>query len=180
MADLRDGFLFAALACLRDGQVLQLFAAPVDCCPGRIADGPAGCTCWEPVFDLDQVDPDPAAALAIATGDAQPEERPRMCGNCAYRPNSPEKTGQATHAGNASELERLARTGERFYCHDGMRVPVAWRHPAGMRIPAAPDRDGDYQPPIVLGTPFRVDGRPGLLCAGWAARRRAITAQEVV
>lgn len=47
---------------------------------------------------------------------------------------------------------------------------MAWRHPAGMRIPADPGRDGDYQPPIVLGVPFRADGQPGLLCAGWAGR----------
>ena len=178
MADLRDSFLAAVTAYLRTGGAFQLLAAPTRCCPGRIADGPAGCTCWEPVYDLHQTTPAPETALALATGEAQPDERDRMCGDCAYRPTSPEKTGQATHDGDAAELERLARTGERFFCHDGFRVPIAWRHPAGMRIPADPGRDGDFQPLIVLGIPYRADGRPGLLCAGWAARRRALTATK--
>lgn len=177
MAALRDSFLAAVTAYLRNGGIFQLAAAPTRCCPGRIADGPAGCTCWEPVYDLAQTGPDPAVARAAAGG-IPVAERPGMCGDCAYRPSSPEKTGQTTHAADAARLERLAETGERFWCHDGFRSPAAWRHPAGMRIPADPDRDGDYQPPVARGIPFRADGRPGLLCAGWAARRRALAAQK--
>lgn len=188
MAELRDSFLAAIAAYLRntrifkpglrENRIFQLAAAPARCCPGRIADGPAGCTCWEPVYDRDQVEVDPATALAVATGDVQPDERHRMCGDCAYRPASPEKSGQTTHVGGAVQLERLAAAGERFYCHDGFRSPVAWRHPAGMRIPADPDRDGDFQPLIVLGVPFRANGSPGLLCAGWAGRRRVLAATK--
>lgn len=50
------------------------------------------------------------------------------------------------------------------------------RYPAGIRIPAA--STGDYQPPIVEGIPYRADGQPGLLCAGWVARNRALTAKR--
>lgn len=46
----------------------------------------------------------------------------------------------------------------------------AVEHPRGMRIPAA--GEGDYQPLIIDGVPHRANGEHGLLCAGWAARRR--------
>ena len=97
--------------------------------------------------------------------------------DCAYRPNLPQKSGQPSHHGGA-ELERSAATGQKSFCHNGFRVPVAWEHPAGMGIPADPTRDGDYQPPILLGILYQADGKPGLLCAGWAARRRVLLAQE--
>ena len=97
-----------------------------------------------------------------------------MCHDCAYRPNSPEKTGDEAYAGDPQELERLARE-DRFWCHDGMRQPRSWLHPpSGVTIAAV--LAGDYQPPIIEGIPWRADGQPGLLCAGWAARRRALTA----
>lgn len=179
MADLRDGFLAAVTACLTSGAALQLLAAPADCCPGRLRDGPAGCTCWQPIYDRDQTDPPSAHVLASwLEEEVATEVRAGMCGDCAYRPNSPEKQSQASHAGDAAELERLAASGEKFFCHDGFRRPVAWQHPAGMRIPADPRRDGDYQPLIIFGVPYRADGQPGLLCAGWDARHRALHARE--
>lgn len=177
-ARLHDGFLFAVLHALKTGQnALQIFTAPTTCCPGRVADGPAACTCWKPVWDLEQADVDPVV-VDILNGTADPPVRDGMCADCAYRPNSPEKTGAGTHAGDAAELERLASVGERFYCHDGFRQPVAWRHPAGNRIPADPDHTGDYRPTFIANIPIRANGEPGLLCAGWAARRRALTAKE--
>lgn len=170
MASLRDGFLAAVESYLGRGGGLVFLAAPADCCPGRRSDGPAGCTCWAPVYDVDQQDP-----RRIRHGEA-PDVRDRMCGDCAYRPGSPERQGDESMGADAQFLEQLAASGTRFWCHDGMRKPTAWQHPAGMRIPAASDRDGDYQPLIANGVPYRADGRPGLLCAGWAARRRALTA----
>nr|MDT0660822.1 hypothetical protein [Micromonospora sp. DSM 115978] len=54
-----------------------------------------------------------------------------------------------------------------FWCHQGMRRPFRWEHPDGRTVDGSPD---DYQPPTLAGVPFRADGSPGLLCAGWAAR----------
>lgn len=100
-----------------------------------------------------------------------------MCSDCAYRPDSPERNGNSMGC-NAAQLEQLAAEGTRFWCHDGMRKPVAWRHPAGIRIATTSEADGDYQPPIVEAVPYRADGQPGLLCAGWVARNRALTAKR--
>lgn len=177
MADLRDSLLRALMAEMDGGRALALVAAgsPWQCCPDATRDGPAACTCWRPVFDRDQADPDLKAVVGLALGEFDLPQRPLMCGDCAYRPDSPERTGNAQYNSSPGELDRLARA-EKFFCHDGMRKPVAWRHPAGMRISAV--SDGDYQPPIVEGVPYRADGRPGLLCAGWNARRRAFTSTQ--
>lgn len=53
-----------------------------------------------------------------------------------------------------------------FFCHDSMRRPVRWRHPDGRTIDGS---TSDWQPPIVNGVPYRLDGRAGSLCAGWSA-----------
>lgn len=55
-----------------------------------------------------------------------------------------------------------------------MRRPVRWEHPDGRTIDGSPD---DWQPAIINGLPYRADGRPGLLCAGWAARAARTTAE---
>lgn len=172
MADLQEG-LFRAIAYQQElGTLLGVVGQgmPWKCCVSAAKDGPAACICWEPVFDQEQSKPDLGAVAAIVLGTAQPPERERMCGDCAYRAGSPERTGRDEVDGDETLLDRLAASGERFWCHDGMRSPVAWRHPKGMRIPAV--GDGDYQPVIVEGVPYRANGEPGLLCAGWAARRR--------
>lgn len=127
------------------------------CCYGVVIYGPSRCTCWDPVFDVDQADPQPPAS------DAEIDTRERRCGDCAFLRNSPERSDPLTE----EELLELPLRGERFWCHDGMRRPVAYRHPDLGDVPALPD---DWQPPTVNGVPFRADGRPGLLCAGWAAR----------
>ncbi|WP_367139255.1 hypothetical protein [Saccharothrix sp. HUAS TT1] len=140
------------------------------CCWGVVNDGPAGCTCWDPVHDLDQQPPDPQAVALLAAG-LPPATRDGMCGDCAYRPDSPEKNSDPTYRGDPEFLERIAHDGDRFWCHDGMRRTVRLRHPSGMEIDAHP---GAYDPPIVDGVPYRADGQPARLCAGWAARRRAV------
>lgn len=175
MAELRDSLLRAVMAEFDAGRGLAIIVAgsPWSCCPAADSKGPLACTCWRPVYDRDQSDPDPKAVVGLALGEVELPQRPLMCGDCAYRPDSPERTGDAQYNSSPGELDRLARA-ERFFCHDGMRKPVAWRHPCGLRI--ATVSDGDYQPPIVEGVPYRADGRPGLLCAGWHARRRALTA----
>ncbi|MFJ8818190.1 hypothetical protein [Amycolatopsis thermoflava] len=145
------------------------------CCEGMWLDGWAACTCWVPVFNHDhQAPPDETAAKLLAAG-LEPTVRPGgMCGDCAYRPDSPEKSGDENYRGDADFLERIAQDGERFWCHDGMLLVTEWRHPSGLTVPGHP---GAYIPPIEAAVPYRADGQPGYLCAGWAARRKAIEAK---
>lgn len=140
------------------------------CCVGSAVYGPAGCTCWTPEYDLPQQPVDEQARQWLAAG-VQPVTRRRMCADCAYRPDSPEKRGASTHQGDAQFLEDIAARGERFWCHQGMRRPLRWVHPAGAEIRG---HEAAYRPPIVDGVPYRADGTPGELCAGWAARHRAL------
>lgn len=146
------------------------------CCEGSAFDGPGHCTCWEPVYNLTQQQPDKTAVRLLAAGVA-PTVRPGgMCGDCAYRPGSPEKSGDPTFNGDADFLEEIAERGERFWCHDGNLIVVKWRHPkSGMEMPGHP---GAYKPPIVNAVPYKADGTPSYLCAGWDARRRALEAKR--
>jgi hypothetical protein len=113
------------------------------CCDGAAFMGPQRCTCWEPVYDLDQVDPDPTAVKLLAAG-VQPVTRPAPCHDCAYRPGSPERRGEDGYAGDQELLDRIVATGERFWCHQGMRKVVAYRHPSGVTVPVEVD---GYGPP---------------------------------
>jgi hypothetical protein len=144
------------------------------CCIGAAVYGPERCTCWEPVHDLEQATPDPELVQWLAAG-IQPVTRRRMCADCAYRPGSPERTGDKGYQGDAESLHELAAAGERFWCHQGIRRTAAWRHPAGVEAPGSP---AAYDPPIVDAVPYRADGTPAELCAGWDARRRAIASGE--
>ncbi|CRK59040.1 hypothetical protein [Alloactinosynnema sp. L-07] len=172
-APLRDSFLRALVAALEQRNPVVL-AVDTCCCAGAVHRSRAGCTCWLPVYDVDQVDPDQDAIDLLGAG-IHPNTRKQMCGDCAYRPGSPERAGHDDYAGDAAMLEDLASGGQRFWCHQGMRRPTAWRHPSGATIPTA-DGDGNYQPPAVDGIPYRADGSPAELCAGWAARHRALSA----
>lgn len=139
------------------------------CCWGSIARGPDHCDCWVPVFELEQAEPCPPA------GPDDIAARKSMCGDCAFRPGSPERSDEWT----AEALYASAESGRPFWCHDGLRRPAYWLHPDGRRVEGSPD---DWQPPIVAGIPYRADGRPGLLCAGWAAvaaARHGRTPEEV-
>lgn len=118
----------------------------VVCCAGAAMGGARGCTCWEPVYDLQQFPPDTSI---------EHETRTVMCGDCAYRPDSPEREG------DPYALLDLPS----FWCHKGIRRPKEWRHPDG-RVRAGDP--ADYQPPIVGEVPYRADGRPAAQCGGWA------------
>lgn len=123
------------------------------------------CTCWEPVWNVEQQLP----RLPVELEHLQP--RAKVCGDCAFRKDSPERSD----AWQEETLLSLAERGQPFWCHDGMRRPVEWRHPHGITI--AGDT-ADWQPPIVHAVPFRADGTPGLLCAGWAARAARTTKER--
>lgn len=133
------------------------------CCDGSAIKGPQYCTCWTPQFDLDQADPK----------QGEPGTRDAMCPDCAFKPGSPERSGDERYSGDAEFLERIILTGEPFFCHQGVRRAVKLVHPSGAEIEVPP---GDYRPPIIDGVPRKADGSPGDLCAGWAARRRAFLA----
>ena len=128
------------------------------CCEGSAFGGPQYCTCWAPVFDLEQQD--------VRRGERG--QRDALCADCAYRPGSPERSGDERYKGDAGFLDRIVETGEPFHCHQGIRRAVRLVHPSGAEVEVPP---GDYQPPVVAGVPYKADGSPGELCAGWAARR---------
>lgn len=93
------------------------------CCNGALLLGPQACTCWAAAYDLDQQPSKPGIpAVPVPV---------RMCGDCAYRPGSPEKLGDESHRGGQELLDRLVATGEPFYCHRGIRRKVSHRHPSG-------------------------------------------------
>jgi hypothetical protein len=135
----------------------------VPCCMGSATAGPGGCTCWEPVYDLEQ------QPLAL---DTEPTTRSKCCHDCAYRNGSPERIDEDERV----DLEQLAHDpGKEFWCHQGARRVVAFRHPDGRVLPAG---EGDYRPPQGPNTAgvecvWLADGRAGERCAGWAAHRQA-------
>ena len=113
------------------------------------------CTCWEPVYDLEQ------APLIIGA----PQTRTTCCHDCAYRNDSPERA-----AGQTDWLVDIASSST-FACHQGMRRMIVEEHPDGRRRTIESD---DYHPPIKDGVAYRADGTPADLCAGWNAHRRAL------
>jgi len=127
------------------------------CCWGSVLDGADGCTCWEPVYDLDQQPIQKDEPVAV---------RGAMCIDCAYRPNSPERRGDPTAAADAEKLQALAARGTTFWCHQGIRRPTHWVHPSGVTKPGDPM---NYCPPSADGIPFKADGHPADHCAGWSA-----------
>lgn len=133
------------------------------CCYGSASGRLDACTCWEPTWNVEQAEPRPLASAADLAA------QPRMCGDCAFRKGSPERATEYEQ----ETLLGLADRGVPFWCHDGMRRPLSWRHPHGITIEGDP---ADWQPPILSAVPYRADGSPGLLCAGWAAR--AVRAKE--
>ncbi|MFL5309501.1 MAG: hypothetical protein ACJ79H_03500 [Myxococcales bacterium] len=148
-----------------DRDEYDLDGGEVPCCMAGAMHGPRGCTCWEPVFDLEQDDAlQLAALLPLAVA---------CCHDCAYRNGSPERGDGYTE--ELVDLSGSAR--DVFACHQGMRRVVAYRHPNGRELPAKP---GDYQPPIVAGRAYKADGSPAELCAGYLAHRRALGLPEPV
>lgn len=146
--------------------VIRILAELATCCLGAAEEGPHACTCWEPVYDLEQQPVQEDLAAVAGT-------REKACDNCAYRAGSPEREGDDRYQGSEDgDLERFARDGV-FWCHQGMRKPVLWRHRLGIEVAADSDA---YEPPMVRCgpelVPFKADGTPGERCAGWAALRR--------
>lgn len=137
------------------------------CCWGSAVYGPARCTCWEAVYDVDQTDP------VLPVPDGSIEVRQARCGDCAFRRDSKERADEWSE----EELLGLAVAGTPFWCHDGMRRPKLYRHPVLGDVRASGD---DWRPPTVAGVPFRRDGRPGLLCAGWAQEVRRLERETAV
>jgi hypothetical protein len=130
----------------------------VYCCAGMAMGGAGRCTCWEPVFAEEQ--------RPIVDG-LSPTVADAMCVDCAYRPGSPERSGHPQAAGDQDLLDQLVRDGTPFWCHQGIRRPVGYLHPAGVGILAS---GLEYTPPTRDGVPYRADGTPADYCAGWAAR----------
>lgn len=128
------------------------------CCMASAMRGPRACSCWQPIYDLDQI-----TELAL---DAAVETRSSCCDDCAYRNGSPERAD-----GYDDELSELAGSRSVFACHQGMRRVIFWRHPDGRELPAG---DGAYDPPVVGAVAFKADGQPAERCAGWASHRRAL------
>lgn len=155
------------MICRRDEapfDALRTLSGLATCCMGASLDGPMGCTCWEPEYDLDQAPVVPA----------EPATRHIMCATCAYRTTSPERSGDPNYEFAGDELP----DGETpFWCHQGMRKPLRWRH-RSLRIVI--EATGDYYAPpqVVEGNaavPYKADGTPGDRCAGWAAARRRLS-----
>lgn len=142
----------------------------VPCCWATMDGDWDSCTCWQPIYDT----PEQARMLR-----GEVTVMPGMCGDCAYRPGSPERRGSPDAAADGHDLDDLAISGERFWCHDGMRRIVAMRHGGtGEVIPVT--GQAHYDPPTDgQGIPHRADGTPGSLCAGWEARRKAWAACPV-
>jgi hypothetical protein len=135
------------------------------CCMGAAMFGRNRCTCWEPIYDLEQ--------QPLADGGAPPAEIPtraKCCHDCAYRNGSPERED-----GDTDWLLEIAASGgqREFWCHQGMRRVVAFQHPDGRILPAG---EGDYRPPVGpehRPVAWKADGTIAERCAGWAAHASA-------
>lgn len=128
------------------------------CCAGAAMFGPQRCTCWEPVFNLEQQEPGPGFMSA----------RSEMCIDCAFRAGSPERRGEDGYAGDAESLDAMVAAGSPFACRQGMRKPLRYRHPSGAEVAAHP---AAYEPPVIEGVAYKADGTPADLCGGWTLRR---------
>lgn len=143
----------------------------VPCCMAAAISGGETCTCWQPIHDQPQTDPDPTAAPGVM---------PAMCHDCAYRPGSPERQGNPSALADADLLDRIVDTGAPFWCHTGLRRQTGWAHPCGAQLQVPQTGVDAYDPPARDGTPYKADGTPGDHCAGWSARRRHHLAREAL
>ena len=153
------------------------------CCIGSAANGASGCTCWSEVYDRKQ-------RYVSLPQVIVPKQRERMCEDCAFRPDSPERTGDERYAHSGDrELEDLVYSDDDFACHQGMRRLVAMKHRRGKRVAAPP---GCYEPGVVERYAHRpgddwghfkqialkADGTPADLCAGLRAARERVAREE--
>lgn len=126
------------------------------------------CSCWLPILH-------PAPAMdngQLVTEEGPQELRRSKCGDCAYRPSSPERAAQ----GGEPLTYGLDRP---FSCHEAdrdvdpdARMPrvTVWVHPpSGATLTVT---DDDYKPVINGNRPYLATGAPAPLCAGWADSNR--------
>lgn len=157
----------------------------VPCCDGYAYRGQHACSCWEPIYDREQAEPNLAGEPAL---------RPTMCGDCAFRPGSPERASAEFAEQNADDLQGMVyNPAAVFWCHEGMRAVLGWRHPNGLEV-RLPERETQqaYDPLMKLRPgpgggsdgariiAHRADGQPAYYCAGLAAARRAAERSEPV
>jgi hypothetical protein len=135
----------------------------VPCCMPSAMGGPSDCTCWQPIFDVDQAELVPSPGPRRA--------RSEQCHDCAYLAGSRELTDPDDRYTRRQLLD-LPHGDRPFWCHQGIRRVIAWEHPDGRVISAAED---DYRPPIRSGRPFQADGSSALVCAGWQQRHDRVT-----
>lgn len=144
------------------------------CCQGSAIMGPTHCTCWTEEWTLDQQPIGRDVPMPVMI-----EVRPDQCDDCAYRADSKERAGDPNQrCSDPGELDHIARGDVPFWCHDGLRRLVALVHPSGARYDVTSDH---YDPPIIAGSdigsphpgvPFKADGSPAFICAGWDVRRK--------
>lgn len=126
------------------------------CCDAEAYRGPQYCTCWTLRIEVYE------QGLPWSV-DLPGKRALRCCGDCAYKPGSPER----------EEDVRLPTTEDHpFYCHVGMPKAIGWEHPDGTFIPLEPEEGDAYMPVYVWGIPYTKNGMPAELCAGWAAVAR--------
>lgn len=134
----------------------------VPCCMGSAVYGHERCTCWTPVYTTNRI-PEPQSGPS--------EQRKRMCGDCAFRKGSPERSGDPEYA-HSDEGELDALVGEAFFCHRGMRQLLRCEHPSGAVLKVV----GHYE--SLNYRPCKQDGSPAEYCAGWARARRKLERME--
>lgn len=133
------------------------------CCMGAAARGPGFCTCWRPVYDREQAPPQ----------EGPPRVRDRMCRDCAFRKDSPERQGDKRYDNSGEDgIDDLVRGERSFVCHQGMRKKIALVHePTGARVDIEIDA---YAPGGNERHTCKADGTPADICAGWwAAKQRS-------
>lgn len=137
----------------------------IPCCDGVAFRGSYACTCWIPVYDRHQ-----AAALM-----GESRIRETMCADCAFRPASPERSGDTryAHAGDGDLDELPHRMEATFYCHQGMRRIVAYIHGTTGYVHRV-ETDGYYAPLELGDRAYKANGAPAEVCAGFHAARALI------
>ncbi len=128
------------------------------CCYGAAVYDGERCTCWEHI-----VEPEPTRDVQ----EGPMPVNPQRCGDCAYRRDSPERQMR-----DGDTMPYIP--GHIFMCHVGMPKVVRIVHPCGetREVPAGVEYD-DYRPVERGDRAWQADGRPAVVCAGWAADNRA-------
>ena len=138
-----------------EGDYPDVGNAELPCCIGSAEYGPGRCTCWRPEYDQPQAPP--------ASGPRP--VRARMCSDCAFRPDSPERNHDPRYAHSDEDSFEAMLDGV-FVCHQGLRRIVRQHHPKGAAVDAPPCAYAPAEPPC------KADGSPAEYCAGWAAEQQ--------